>query len=252
MVEQSCPNTFRFLQGRARHALTTEERQIVEAMIGDIERLDHGQQILACGDKIDHSTFLIEGWMARLAWREERRHIVALQVPGDFVDLHAFPLKRLDHDVIAIGPAKVGYVTHDKLEELIDAHPHLGRMLWFQTLLDAAIHREWILTMEHLTLDGRFAHLLAEMWHRLEFVGLAEPDGYAMPLTQVELADACGTTPVHLNRIVRNLREQDICHLSRGRVTIKDRGRLEEMAKFDARYLYGDGALKLGDELSKE
>lgn len=224
---------------------------MIEQMLDPVERLDHGQQIVECGDKVDRSTFLIEGWMARLAWRGDRRHIVALQVPGDFVDLHAFPLKRLDHQVIAIGPAKVGYVTHDRLEEVIAEAPHLGRMLWFQTLLDAAIHREWILTMEHLPLGGRFAHLLAELWHRLDFVGLADADGFAIPLTQVELADACGTTPVHLNRIVRSLREQGICHLSRGRVTIRDRARLEAMAAFDPSYLYGDGPLKLGDELSE-
>lgn len=249
MPSSAYPNTFRFLLGRARHALSPEECQTLEGMIDPLERLGHGQKIVSASAKIDRSTFLIEGWIARMAWRDGRRHIVALHVPGDFVDLHAFPLKRLDHDVVAIGPAKVGYVPHDVLEQAIGDHPHFGRMLWFSTLLDAAIHREWILTMEHLTLEGRFAHLLAEMWYRLDFVDLAEADGYATPLTQVEMADACGTTPVHLNRIVRNLRERDICHLSRGRVTITDRSRLEAVAKFDPAYLYGDGPLKLGDEL---
>ena len=152
---------------------------------------------------------------------------------------------------MAIGPAKVGYVSHARLEELIAERPHLGRLMWFSTLLDAAIHREWIVTMEHLALDGRFAHLLAEMWHRLNFIGLADDDGYAMPLTQVEMADACGTTPVHLNRIVRQLREAEIVSLSRGRITILDRARLEATAKFDPSYLYGEGPLKLGEELTR-
>lgn len=249
--EPDCPNTWTFLKGRARHAMSAAERRTVEGMIENIERLEHGRAVLSTGVRTDHSTFLIEGWIARMAWRDGRRHIVSLQVPGDFVDLHAFPLKRLDHDVVTIGPAKVGYVSHARLEELIAEQPHLGRLLWFATLLDAAIHREWILTMEHLALDGRFAHLLAEIWHRLNFIGLAEEDGYAMPLTQVEMADACGTTPVHLNRIVRQLRETGIVTLSRGRVTIHDRAALEKSARFDPAYLYGDGPLKLGEELTK-
>lgn len=252
LVEAVCPKTWMFLKGRARHALSAEERATIEDMIGDVERLDHNHTILKSGVLANASTFLLEGWIARMTWRDGRRHIVSLQVPGDFVDLHAFALKRLDHDVVTIGPAKVGYVDHDRLEEIIAGQPHLGRMLWFATLLEAARHREWILTMEHMALDGRFAHLLAEIWHRLNFVGLAEEDGYAMPLTQVEMADACGTTPVHLNRIVRQLREAEIVSLSRGRVTIHDRARLEETAKFDPRYLYGGGPLRLGDELTRE
>ncbi|WP_234024860.1 Crp/Fnr family transcriptional regulator [Tsuneonella amylolytica] len=252
MVETVCPKTWMFLKGRARHALSPEERATIENMIGDVERLDHNHTILKAGTLASRSTILLEGWIARMVWRDGRRHIVSLQVPGDFVDLHAFALKRVDHDVVAIGPAKVGYVAHDKLEEVIARQPHIGRLLWFASALEAAIHREWILTMEHLALDGRFAHFLCEMWHRLNFVGLAEEDGYAMPLTQVEMADACGTTPVHLNRIVRQLREAEIVTLSRGRVTIHDRARLEDTAKFDPRYLYGEGPLKLGDELTRE
>lgn len=222
----------------------------MEAMLDPIERVSHDCVILKHGNCVNQSTFLIEGFMARTIERAGRRHIVSIHVPGDFVDLHAFALKRLDHAVVAIGPAKVGYVAHGKLEQTIAAHPHLARILWFSTLLDAAIHREWILTMEHLTIEGRLAHLLAELWHRLSFVELSDKDGFNLPLTQVEIADACGTTPVHLNRVVRSLREAGILELSRGRVTILDHARLEAAGKFDPSYLYGAGNLKLGDELS--
>lgn len=250
-MQEDYPNSWRFLRGRARHALTPNERQLIEEMMGPFERLSHDKIILEAGQLVDRSTFLVEGYMARTIERDGRRHIVSIHVPGDFVDLHAFALKRLDHTVVAIGPAKVGYVGHDKLERLIATHPHLGRMLWFSTLLDAAIHREWILTMEHLPIEGRLAHLMAELWHRLSFVDLGDEDGFNLPLTQVEIADACGTTPIHLNRVVRSLREAGIMELTRGRVTILDRARLEQAGKFDPAYLYGEGSLKLGEELSK-
>lgn len=245
------PNSWRFLLGRARHALSQDERRIIEDMLEPVERVSHDRVILQGGDLVDRSTFLIEGFMARTIERDGRRHIVSLHVPGDFVDLHAFALKRLDHTVIAIGPAKVAYVTHRRLEELLARHPHLGRMLWFSTLLDAAIHREWILTMEHLPIEGRLAHLMAELWYRLSLVRLGDEDGFNLPLTQVEIANACGTTPIHLNRVVRSLREAGIMELSRGRVTIFDRARLERTGKFDPSYLYGEGSLKLGQELSR-
>lgn len=105
--------------------------------------------------------------------------------------------------------------------------------------------------MEHLPIEGRLAHLMAELWHRLAMVRLGDEDGFNLPLTQVEIADACGTTPIHLNRVVRSLREARIMELSRGRVTILDRERLEQAGKFDPAYLYGEGHLKLRDELSK-
>ena len=250
-VSEDFPISWRYLLGRARHALTLDEQRIIEEMIGPVERVSHDHAILRDGELADRSTYLIEGFMARTIERDGRRHIVSMHVPGDFVDLHAFALKRLDHSVVAIGPAKVGYVPHPKLVQVVAAHPHLSRMLWFSTLLEAAIHREWILTMEHLPIEGRLAHLMAELWHRLSFVGLGDEDGFNLPLTQVEIADACGTTPIHLNRVVRSLREAGIMELSRGRVTILDRPRLEQAGKFRPDYLYGEGHLKLGDELSK-
>ncbi len=250
-MSEEFPLSWRYLLGRARHALTHEEQRIIEGMIGPVERVSHDHEILRDGELAHRSTYLIEGFMARTIKRDGRRHIVSMHVSGDFADLHAFALKRLDHTVVAIGPAKVGYVSHAKLEQIVASHPHLSRMLWFSTLLDAAIHREWILTMEHLPIEGRLAHLMAELWHRLSFVGLGDEDGFNLPLTQVEIADACGTTPIHLNRVVRSLREARIMELSRGRVTILDRARLEQAGKFRPDYLYGEGHLKLRDELSK-
>ena len=231
--------------GRARHALSDEEQLTIENMMGTPRRLKHGEQMFDAGDYLNVSTMLVEGVLVRTIERSGRRHIVAIHLPGDFVDLHAFPLKRLDHSVCAIGPAKVAQVTHERLNQLMDEQPHLARMLWFSTLLDAAIHREWILTMEHLPIEGRLAHLLAELWHRFEFVDLADNDGFNLPLTQVEIAQACGTTAVHLNRVVRSLRESGIAELTRGRVTILDRTKLEQAGEFEPSYLYGQGMLRL-------
>ncbi|MWD28287.1 helix-turn-helix domain-containing protein [Aquicoccus sp. SCR17] len=245
MSHDSFPYTHRYLKGRGREQLSTRECGLIEDLVQDVERYTAPHTILERGHILDRSTLLIEGFVARVIREEGKRHIVALHVPGDFVDLHAFALKRLDHDVVSIGPVQIGHVTHDRLEALMECEPHLARVLWYSTLLDAAIHREWILKLEQLSADGRLAHLIAELWHRLDFVGWADPSGFAFPLTQAELADACGTTPIHLNRVVRKLREQGIADISRGRVTVLDRAALRELGRFDPDYLYGNGVLEI-------
>lgn len=245
MTDGPYPLTGLFLQGRARHAMSDHEKALVEGLVHETERYTAAHTILSRGDVLDRSTLLIEGFVARVIRDGDKRHIVAIHVPGDFVDLHAFALKRLDHDVVSIGTVKIGYVRHERLQEMMEEEPHLTRLLWFSTLLDASIHREWIMKLEQLSADGRLAHLMAELWQRLDFVGLAEPNGFSLPLTQTELADSCGTTAIHMNRVIRKLREDGIVNIARGRVTVLDHDRLVELGAFDPAYLYGEGPLKL-------
>ena len=249
MATKLYPLTRMFLKGRLRHAMTMDEKNLLEGLVERTEWVPDGGVILHRGELADSSTLLLDGFLARVIERDERRHIVGLHVPGDFVDLHAFALKRLDHDVVAIGRARVAHVPHARLERLMAEEPHLTRVLWFSTLLDAAVNREWILKMGELKADQRLAHMLVELWHRLAFVDLADPDGFAMPLMQADLADACGTTAVHINRTVRTLRESGLVQIGRGRVTIPDLAALEAFATFTPDYLYGHGALRITREL---
>ena len=172
-----------------------------------------------------------------------------MHVPGDFVDLHCFALKRLDHNVDTIGPAKLAYVPHEKLRDILRDAPHLARILWSSTLLDAAMHRQWIMKLEQLTTPRRLAHIFAEMWRRLEWVGHAEPDGFQSPLTQADLADMSGSTAVHTNRALRELRERGIAEFYRGRLRSDDRAALEAYADFAPDYLYGEGQLALDSKV---
>lgn len=240
-----------FLKGRLRHAMSAADKDLLESLIERPERLPDRHLILARGALAEQSTLLIEGFIARVIHEDGKRHIVGFQVPGDFVDLHAFALKRLDHDVVTLGPVRVGYASHARLRRVMEESPRLTRMLWFSTLLDAAIHREWILRLEQLNADHRVAHLIAEFWHRLNFVDLAEPAGFGLPLTQIDLADACGTTTIHINRVIRKLREAGLLQLVRGRVVIPDRRALERYGSFSPDYLYGPGTLRIGTELDE-
>ena len=159
------------------------------------------------GELVNQSCLLVEGYMCRyLDDRNGHRQLVSMHVPGDFVDLHGFPMKRLDHDIATLGPCTAAYFDHRTLAALQERHPRLTRRLWFSTLLDAAIHREWIFRLGRLGAEGRVAHFFCEINARLEMVDLAADGCFALPATQADLAEACGITGVHANRVLRLMR----------------------------------------------
>jgi CRP-like cAMP-binding protein len=239
------PNTGRFLAGRLRHDMSEAEKAELEAMVARTEEHRNGERIIERGDTCNHSTMLIEGFMLRTLEANGNRYGVSFHVPGDFVDLHCFALKRLDHNIECVGNAKVGLVPHDRITDTMREKPHLARLFWFSTLLDAAMHREWIMKLEQLTAPRRIAHIFAEIWRRLEMVGMGYPDGFETPLRQADLAVMCGATPIHTNRALSDLRERGLADFQRGAVRIPDRKALEEYADFVPDYLYGDGELSL-------
>lgn len=243
------PHTGRFLMGRLRDAMSEDEKRMVESLVEEVEDIHDGEMIIERGEVCERSTMLIEGFILRTIRVGEKRFVVGLQVPGDYVDLHGFALKRLDHDVVAVGNVRVGFTPHARIKQLMRDNAHLARLLWFSTLLDAAIHREWIMKLEQLRASKRAAHIALEIWHRLEFVGLADNDGISTPLIQQDLADMCGTTAIHINRALGELRKNGLADFRRGRIVVPDRARLAQYAAFDPTYLYGEGILGVRGEL---
>ena len=232
--------TRRFLLGRAREALTDEERQVIEDSITTIRTVGPRQQLTRRGEMVNMSCLLLEGFACRyLDDRDGYRQLVSIHVPGDFIDLHGFPLKHLDHDIATLGPCKMAFYDHSVLADILETHPRLARWLWFSTLLDAAIHREWIFRMGRLGADGRVAHFFCELNARLEMVELAENGRFMLPATQADVAEACGITGVHVNRVLRLMRERGLLLFRSGEVEITDLPGLTALAEFDPLYLYG-------------
>lgn len=250
--EVTCfPKTGRFLAGRLRHAMTLQEKRLLEELAEEMREVGADARIFQSGALCDFSPILVEGFMLRVIEDETDRSIVGLQVPGDFVDLNGFVRKRLDHHLVALGRVKFAPVPHSALLRVIETEPRLARLLWFSTLLDGSIHRQWISKMGRLRAIGRVAHVLVELWYRLRMVGLGTSHGFTTPLTQIDLSDICGLSEIHTNRSIRDLREGGVVEFRRGRVTILDPARLQEIARFDADYLYGEGDLKMSSALAK-
>lgn len=233
----------KFLLGRGRENLSDAEKQVIEDSIAEIRTVPARKLLVRAGAPAHTSTLLLEGYICRyMDDREGYRQLVAVHVPGDFVDLHAFPLGRLDHDVATIGPVKIAMYQHDVIQTITERFPHLTRMLWFSTLLDSAMHREWIFRLGRLGAEGRIAHLFCELYARLEMVGLAQEGRFALPMTQPDLAEATGITGVHVNRVLRVLREREMLKFKSGQAWIMDRSGLERLAEFEPDYLFGTRA----------
>lgn len=241
------PRTGEFLAGRLREHLDGNDLDYIEGLIDTVEEHGDGTRLLERGEVTNKSTMLIEGYVFRTIESGDRRYIVGIQVPGDFIDLHGFALKRLDHSIVAAGPVTVGSVSHESLRTVMQERPNIARAMWFATLLDASIHRKWIQILEQLDAPKRIAHLYAELHKRLELIGRNVPRALRTPFTQLDLADMCGVSAIHANRAVGKLRDLGVAEIRRGDLYTDDWDRLKRYARFNADYLYGDGALKLDE-----
>jgi CRP-like cAMP-binding protein len=229
------------LKLRARDDVSPEEEAALRAMIGEVRNVAADKTVIRAGEELSASTLLLEGLLCRYKdLRDGSRQISELHVAGDFADLHSFTLKRLDHSILALTPCRIATVPHERLDAATGTHRHLARMLWFLTNLDAAIHREWVLSLGRRDALARVAHLFCELRVRLQIVGRADEAGYDLPLTQGDLAECLGLTPVHVNRTLKQLRGSGLVAFRGGRVSILDLVGLERVAEFDPAYLYLD------------
>jgi len=159
-------------------------------------------------------------------------------VPGDVPDFQSLHLQTLDMTIAAITPCRVGFVQHEAVRALLRAQPRLGEVFWRATLIDAAIVREWMLNTGRRDAYARMAHLLCELITRLGAVGLAPDLSCDLPMTQPELADALGITPVHVNRTIRELKAAELITLRSRRLVVHDWKGLVAAAEFDPAYLH--------------
>lgn len=227
------------LRNRQGGELTAEERKILDASVSELRTFPAGTTLIHHGIPVDVSTMLVKGIMTRhLHDHEGRRHMVAVHFPGDFVDLHAFVLRSLDHDVGALTDVTVAIVPHERLENITENFAHLTRRLWFLTLIDAAVHRQWVFRLAGLNAISRVAHFLCETNARLMATGQSDGHRFALPMTQTEIGEVCGLTGIHVNRVMRDLRDLKLCTVRSAWVEIHDVPGLVNKGEFDSHYLY--------------
>ncbi|WP_298432372.1 Crp/Fnr family transcriptional regulator [uncultured Jannaschia sp.] len=203
-----------------------------------------GRDMVYQGEARQAAYILSAGWVCSYKLQPDgTRQIVDFQVPGDFLGVRSVLLRTSDHSFEPIGDIEAAEVLAEDLLEAFARTPRLATaILW-------AVSRDEAMVVEHLVgigrrgADARMAHFLLELASRLTLVGLGTREGYDCPLTQYHLADALGLSAVHVNRVLRQLRERGLATFRDGRVTLHDYPGLVELAGFDPAYLDHGGPL---------
>lgn len=236
------PNRHPFLRKIDSVALfgpTDAERAALAALPMQMTQFEAYQDIVREGDRPSRSFTLLDGIACTYkSTRAGKRQVMSYHVPGDMPDFQSLYLEVLDISIATVSPCRIGFVPHEAVRALLRAHPRLNEVFWRATLIDAAIVREWMLNTGRRDAYARMAHLFCELVTRLGAVGLAPDRTCELPMTQPELADALGITPVHVNRTVRDLKAAGLITLRSRRLTVHDWEGLVSAGEFDPTYLH--------------
>ncbi len=222
------------------YPLSKDEQALLQGACTRLIEIDANRDIVSEGDKPTDCNLLLEGVVCRYkVFENGKRQIFSFHIPGDIFDAQSFLLETMDHNVGTLRPCKVGLIPHTILHDLSERHPRIARAIWKDTLVDAAIFREWIANVGRRNAKQRIAHLMCEMVVKYHAVGMA-PDHRRIewPMTQSELGDATGLSLVHVNRTVQALRKAGLITLSGGTLVIHDWAGLQRAARFEPRYLH--------------
>ncbi len=216
-----------------------ERRRLDELLTYPTRTYARGEEIIAEGDKVRDIHLVLTGLAARSkTLRDGDRQIMAFLIPGDLCDVEVFVLEAMDHSITAVGDTTCVLIPAKIVEDLLTEGSKLTKAMWWSTMTDSAILREWI--VDHGSRDARerIAHLCYEMLIRYRIVAETTDDSFPFPITQEDLADATGMTPMHVNRTLQGLRSEGLIEL-RGKVlTVLDPKRLKKVAQYETNYLH--------------
>lgn len=190
------------------------------------------------GDRPGPVFVILDGWACRYKILPNgSRQVLAYMMPGDCCDLNIGLLAEMDHNIQTISPAVVATIERVDMDAIMDRHRGVAKAMYLAQLIDEGTMRAWITSMGRRTSVERVAHLMCELYLRARNIGLtSEP--LALPLSQLLLADSLGMTPVHLNRVLKELRLTGAMTLMRGSLVIADPIKLVQIAGFDENYLH--------------
>ncbi|WP_264051560.1 Crp/Fnr family transcriptional regulator [Methylobacterium flocculans] len=219
--------------------LSDGEREAVQSLPVRNRTFGAGQDIVRDGDQPSHCCVVIDGWLFRYKiLGEGRRQIFSFHIPGDTPDLQSLHLPVMDHSLGTLTQASVAFIPHESVRDLTLRFPRIGAVLWRDTLIDAAIFREWMAGMGRKSAYGRIGHLFCEMYAKLEAVGLAGDYRCPLPITQGELGDALGLSNVHINRVLQEMRGKGLITLRNNTLVVHAWAELCRSAEFDPTYLH--------------
>src|SRR5687768_8849927 len=200
--------------------LVEGDREALRSICSETRRVAAGSDIISEGANPEHVHLMLDGWAARYKLLPDgARQITAFLIPGDFCDHHVTLLGEMDHGIATLTRARVAFIPRSRIDALTD-RPSIAKAFWWATLVDEAVLRSWIVNVGRRDAFEAVGHLICELYVRMKNVGLVEGHCFEVPLTQDEIADALGLTPVHVNRVLQRLRADDLISFRQGLLTI--------------------------------
>lgn len=228
------------LKGLERHAsLCEEDRQAVLALPYTLRTLEPATYTVREGDPPLQCGVLVSGFAYRQKLTGEGlRQIIAIHIPGEALDFQNLFLDVSDHSVQMLTRGEVAFVNRRDFQALARSRTSIGHAILVTILVEASIFREWVLNVGRRDSRSRLAHVLCEFAVRLQAQGLASEYGYELPMTQEQLADALGLTPVHVNRVLKGLQSEGLITRDRRSISFPDWERMRAVGDFNQRYLH--------------
>ena len=222
------------------HKLDKQDRAAILGLPHTIKAVEQHHYVVREFDRAEHTCVLLSGFAVRHKLvASGHRQIVSIHMKGELVDLQNSLLGQADHSVQMLSAGKVARIPRDAVVQIAFERPAVGKALWIDSLVDGSIFREWIANIGRRDARTRLAHLLCEFSLRMKVAGLGEQTRYELPMTQDQLADATGLTPVHVNRTMKSLEAEGLIERSSARsITIGDWKSLASAGDFNSAYLH--------------
>ncbi len=223
--------------------LSLADRQVLDELGAPEELFPADVDIITEG-MVPRSVFLLKQGMA-MRYRnlpDGGRQIMTFLIPGDLCDMHVFLIKEMDHSIGTVTPVRVAPIPRDRIMALFGTRPRISAALWWSSMQEEAMLRERIVSLGRRDARGRIAYLLCELLWRHTAVGLNSGEVFQLPLTQTELGDTLGLTPVHVNRILKEFRERGLIVMQQRTLSLINVDELQAIAGFNKNYLHLGGA----------
>lgn len=223
----------------AHGKLEPEHKAALRTLPIRVRDFSDGADLVRQGDRPKDCCLIIRGMACRYKIVSgDKRQILSICFTGDLPDLQSLNLEVMDHSISALTVVRAGFIPHEALNAISEEHGQIGKLLLKHALIDAAIFRDWIANVGRRSAYERIAHLFCEVYIRMQSLGLTAADSFRLPMTQSELGDATALSTVHVNRVLQQLRRENLISSQGDIHAIVDWHGLQRAGDFEESYLH--------------
>lgn len=222
----------------SRSVLTRDEQDAILDLPCHFAEVKANRDFVGLREDIDHASLIVDGLVGRFDQNSDGvRQITAIHIPGDMANLHSVVQPQATSALQALSVATILRVPHAAIREATARLPALAEALWRDCMVDAAILSQWVVNIGRRDARTRVAHLLCEVATRLDVQADRKSFSFPFAVTQFQLADAAGLTSVHVNRVLRSLRQDGLTDVGKREVKVLDWDGLVRAGEFNRNYL---------------